>query len=61
MLGQEYRDLVFGEARSSNEAAVLVTRQHWDLSILDITIPIRTLSTFSRKSFAGIPPLAFWC
>jgi DNA-binding NarL/FixJ family response regulator len=39
MLSQEYRGLVFGEAKSSDEAAVRLARQPWDLVILDIAIP----------------------
>ena len=31
VLSQEYRGLVFGEARNSDEAAVRLGRQPWDL------------------------------
>ena len=37
-LSHEYRSLVFGEAKSSDEAAVRLARQPWDLVILDIAI-----------------------
>jgi DNA-binding NarL/FixJ family response regulator len=39
LLSQEYRGLVFGEAKNSNEAAVRLARQHWDIVILEIAIP----------------------
>jgi DNA-binding NarL/FixJ family response regulator len=39
MLSQEYRDLVFGEAKDSDEAAVRLAKRPWDLVILDITLP----------------------
>ena len=37
-LSHEYRSLVFGEAKSSDEAAGRLARQPWDLVILDIAI-----------------------
>lgn len=39
LLSQEYRGLVFGEAKNSNEAAVRLARQHWDIVVLEIAIP----------------------
>jgi two-component system, NarL family, invasion response regulator UvrY len=39
MLNQEYRGLVFGDAKSSDEARTHLARQPWDLVVLDITIP----------------------
>ena len=39
MLSQEYRGLVFGEARNSDEATVRLAKRPWDLVILDIAIP----------------------
>ena len=39
MLSQEYRGLVFGEAKNSDEAAVRLARQPWDLVILGIALP----------------------
>jgi DNA-binding NarL/FixJ family response regulator len=39
MLSQEYRGLVFGGARNSDEAAVRLARQPWDLVILAIALP----------------------
>ena len=40
LLSQEYRGLVFGEAKNSDEAAVrLLARRHWDLVILALAIP----------------------
>jgi two-component system invasion response regulator UvrY len=38
MLSQEYRSLVLGEAKTSDEATVRLARQPWDLVILDIAI-----------------------
>jgi len=39
VLSQEYRGLVFGRARSSDEAAVRLSKQPWDLVILGISAP----------------------
>lgn len=39
MLGQEFRGLVFGEAKTSGEAATRLARQPWDLVILGIALP----------------------
>jgi two-component system invasion response regulator UvrY len=39
ILSQEYRGLVFGEARNSEEVAVRLARRSWDLVVLEISIP----------------------
>ena len=39
MLSQEYRDLVFGEAKNGDEAAIRLAKRSWDLVILDIALP----------------------
>jgi two-component system, NarL family, invasion response regulator UvrY len=39
MLSLEYRDLIFGDARSSDEALALMPKRPWDLVILDVSIP----------------------
>jgi DNA-binding NarL/FixJ family response regulator len=39
VLSQEFRGLVFGRAKSGDEAAVRLSRQPWDLVILGIAIP----------------------
>ena len=39
VLSQEYRGLVFGQAKSSGEAAVRLSRQRWDLVILGNAVP----------------------
>src|ERR1022692_4411054 len=39
MLSQEYRDLVVGEAGSSDEAAARLAKRPWDIVTLDIAIP----------------------
>jgi len=39
MLGQEYRGVLFGEAKNSHEALFQLARHPWDLVVLDITIP----------------------
>jgi DNA-binding NarL/FixJ family response regulator len=39
MLSQEFRDLVFGEAKNNDEAALRLAKRSWDLVILDIALP----------------------
>ena len=39
LLDQEYRGVLFGEARGAEEALGEVARRTWDLIILDITYP----------------------
>ena len=39
VLGQEYRGLVFGRAKSGDEAALRLSRQPWDLVILGSAVP----------------------
>jgi two-component system invasion response regulator UvrY len=39
VLSEEYRDVVFGEARTAAEALDQVASQPWDLVVLDIGIP----------------------
>lgn len=36
---EEYRSVVFGEARTADEALAQVTKQPWDLVVLDIGLP----------------------
>jgi two-component system invasion response regulator UvrY len=38
MLSEDYRGLTFGEAKSGDEAVILVMRQSWDLVVLGISI-----------------------
>jgi DNA-binding NarL/FixJ family response regulator len=39
MLNQEYRGLVFGEAKSSAEAMTFLARRRWDIVTLDVSMP----------------------
>jgi len=39
VLAEEYRSVVFGEARTADEALAHVAKQPWDLVVLDIGIP----------------------
>jgi DNA-binding NarL/FixJ family response regulator len=39
VLSEEYRDIVFGEARTADEALAQLAKPAWDLVILDIGIP----------------------
>lgn len=38
MLGQEFRDLVFGEARTAAEALAALAKRSWSLVVLDIAL-----------------------
>lgn len=38
----EYKDLVFGEATNGQEAIDMISRQKWDVVILDISMPGRS-------------------
>jgi DNA-binding NarL/FixJ family response regulator len=40
-LREEFRDTVFGEAGDAKKALLAVTKQPWDIVILDITMPDR--------------------
>lgn len=40
VLAEEYRDVVFGEARTAGEVLQQVGDQPWDLVVLDIGIPV---------------------
>lgn len=39
LLSQEYRGLVFGEAKNSDDAAIMLAKRHWDLVVLAIAVP----------------------
>jgi DNA-binding NarL/FixJ family response regulator len=39
MLGQEHRDLVFGEAKGSEDAAICLAKRPWDIAVVDVSIP----------------------
>jgi two-component system, NarL family, invasion response regulator UvrY len=39
LIGEEYRRTIFGEALTGAEGSVLVSKQRWDLVILDISLP----------------------
>jgi len=39
LLSQEYRGLVFGEARSGEEAAALLASRRWDVALIEVLIP----------------------
>lgn len=39
LISEEYRRTTFGEAQTGAEAVVLVSKQRWDLVILDISLP----------------------
>ena len=39
VLSQEYRDVVFGEARTADEALAQIKAQPWRLVILDVSLP----------------------
>jgi DNA-binding NarL/FixJ family response regulator len=41
VLAQEYRDTVFGEAKSAAEASRMIPKRSWDLVIIDISLPDR--------------------
>jgi DNA-binding NarL/FixJ family response regulator len=41
VLGEEYRGVVFGEARSAGEAANYLARQPWDLVVIGLGLPDR--------------------
>jgi len=42
VLAREMRDVVCGEAQDAQEALDKVRTQHWDLAVLDITMPGRS-------------------
>ena len=39
VLSEEYRSVVFGEARTANEALAQLAKPPWDLVVLDISMP----------------------
>jgi DNA-binding NarL/FixJ family response regulator len=39
LIQEEYRSTIFGEAKSGAEAFVLLSKQQWDLVLLDISLP----------------------
>ena len=42
ILAEEFRRAIFGEARNAQEALDLVWKEHWDVVVLDITMPGRS-------------------
>jgi len=42
ILAEEFKRAVFGEARNAEEALDLVGKEHWDVIVLDITMPGRS-------------------
>lgn len=42
ILAEEFRRAIFGEAKNAQEALDLVWKEHWDVVILDITMPGRS-------------------
>ncbi len=42
ILAEEFKRAVFGEARNAEEALDLVEQEHWDVIVLDITMPGRS-------------------
>ncbi len=55
LISEEYRDTIFGEAKTGAEALVLVSRQRWDLVILDITLPDRDAFSLLQQICAQPP------
>ena len=39
LLNEEYRGMIFGEAKTGVDALVLVSKQRWDLVVLDMSLP----------------------
>lgn len=59
LIAQEYRQAVLGESRTGSEALVLVTKQRWDLVILDISLPDRDAFSLLEEILSnpsGVPP-----
>lgn len=42
ILAEEFKRAIFGEARNAQEALDLVWKEHWDVVVLDITMPGRS-------------------
>jgi DNA-binding NarL/FixJ family response regulator len=42
ILADEFKRAIFGEARNAQEALDLVWKEHWDVVVLDITMPGRS-------------------
>lgn len=42
ILAEEYQRAAYGEARNAQEALDLIWKEHWDIVILDITMPGRS-------------------
>jgi two-component system invasion response regulator UvrY len=58
MLHEEFRDAVFGEATTAQEALDLAWKNAWDLIILDITMPGRSGLDILRDLKAATPGAA---
>lgn len=60
ILAEEFKGAVFGEARNAQEALELVANEHWDVVVLDITMPGRSgleVMRQIRKLRPGLPVL----
>jgi two-component system, NarL family, invasion response regulator UvrY len=57
ILHDHFRNAVFGEARNANEALARVSKDHWDVVVLDITMPGRSGLDILREIKRSRPKL----